>query len=550
MSLANAYLARNRVREGYATFLARAEASPEQPLFLALTGCSRRASRARSRCSNASPGSRRRRVASIAPPLRGGLPRYLRGIVFADLPPRFGRASQAAADLEWMLAHRAAFPPGLQRGAWRGLGKAYTTLGRAADAERAFANSGGRDNPLFIEDGSVSAADGFRFVPRQLVEVAPTVFVARGYDFADIAFVVTSAGVVVIDAGTTRESVAAALAAFRARCSAPITHVFITHAHWDHVGGLSALVGPSTQVIARANFAEELQRVNGANGRAGFFFGAKARGPWQLAPTHVVTTREAFTIGDTRFVVEPTRGGETEDALLVHLPEAGLLFVGDAFMPYFGSPFVAEGAVDGLFDTIAQIRALGPRRLIHGHPPLTQNFTVEILPALGDALAAVRRRTETLLREGRTQSEALAEALLPERLKDSPDAVVPFLLMRDNLISRVYQQRTGYWKTDGEGLEVYTRAEQAAAFDLLAGGREDAFSRAAASLSARGDYGMALRIADFGLAAHPSSSGLVAERRRALEGLRARHQLNPFKFIVYSELANEEVGAVEATGGP
>src|SRR3954468_16451456 len=38
MLLANGYLARNRMRDGYDTFLARAQASPEQPLFLALTG--------------------------------------------------------------------------------------------------------------------------------------------------------------------------------------------------------------------------------------------------------------------------------------------------------------------------------------------------------------------------------------------------------------------------------------------------------------------------------------------------------------------------------
>ena len=541
--LANDYLARNRVRDGYNTFLARAQASPEQPLFLTLTGLFQ------ARLAGEVPLFKRiawveeaaQRLDRAA--AQGGLPRYLRGIVFADLPPRFARASQAVTDLEWMIANSAAFPPGMRRGAWRGLGKAYTTLGRTSDADRAFANAGGRDLPLLLEDGSVSAAGGFRFVPRELVQEAPNVFVARGYDFADISFVVTSAGVVAIDAGTTRETAAAALAAFRTRSNAPITHVLITHSHWDHVGGLAALVGAHTQVIARGNFADELARINAVGAPPfHFFFGAGAGGQEQLAPTHVITARETLTVGDTRFVIEPTRGGETEDALLVQLPDAGLLFVGDAFMPYFGAPFVSEGSIDGLLDTIAQIRALAPRKLIHGHPPLTQNFTIEILPALGDALTQVRDRTAALLHEGRPQSDALAEALLPECLKESPEAVIPFLLMRENLIKRLYQQRSGYWKADGEGLEVYSRAEQGAAFDLLAGGREDAFRRAAESLSARGDYGMALRIADLGLAAHPSSRELADEKRRALEGLQARYQFNPFKFIIYSELAHEEVG--------
>ncbi len=544
MMLANGYLGRGRMRDGYNTFAARAQAAPEQPLFLALAGLfqARLASEIPllERVAWVEAGAGRLDRAAA----QGGLPRYLRGLVFADLPPRFARASQAVVDLEWMLANSAAFPPGLRRGAWRGLGKAYATLGRAEEAQRAFRKAGGRDMPPVLEDGSVSEASGFRFVPRELVEVTPTVFVARGYDFADIAFVVTSEGAVAIDAGTTPETAAAALAAFRTRSSTPITHVVITHAHWDHIGGFAALASASTPVIARDNFAGELVRMTAVGVPFRFFFGAGAAGPWRLAPTRLVSARETLTVGDTRIVVEPTRGGETDDALLVHLPDAGILFVGDAFMPYFGSPFLAEGSVDGLLGTIAQIQGLAPRKLVHGHAPLTQNYTVEVLPALGGALAQLRERTTTLLREGRTQSEVLAEALLPESLKDSPDAVVPFLLMRDNLIKRLYQQRTGYWKADGDGMEVYSRAEQAAAFDLVAGGREQAFSRAAESLSARGDYGMALRIADLGLAAHPSSTVLASEKRRALEGLRARHQFNPFKFIIYSELAHEEVGEV------
>ena len=41
-----------------------------------------------------------------------------------------------------------------------------------------------------------------------------------------------------------------------------------------------------------------------------------------------------MVIGGTRFSLLPTRGGETRDALLVHMPDHGLLFTGDIFMPY------------------------------------------------------------------------------------------------------------------------------------------------------------------------------------------------------------------------
>ncbi|HEY5676926.1 MAG TPA: hypothetical protein VIR81_09075, partial [Myxococcales bacterium] len=225
----------------------------------------------------------------------------------------------------------------------------------------------------------------------------------------------------------------------------------------------------------------------------------------------------------------------TDDALLVRLPERQITFVGDAFMPYFGAPFVAEGSVDGLLATVAQLRALGPTRLIHGHAPLTDNFTFAVLQPLAAALTVVRDATLRSIHDGRALADALGANLLPEVLRDAPDAVVPFLLMRDNAVQRIYAQHSGYWQADGAGMAVFSERDWAAALDLFGA---DAVVRVARSLNDRGDYAMALRLAAPG---QRSSPALAAERLRALEGLRARYQFNPFRLIVYSDLANEEL---------
>ena len=74
------------------------------------------------------------------------------------------------------------------------------------------------------------------------------------------------------------------------------------------------------------------------------------------APERVVHNRQALVIGGTEFVLYPAQGDETEDALLIYLPRRGVLFVGDAFMPDLGAPFLPEGLpegpAEGLFEII------------------------------------------------------------------------------------------------------------------------------------------------------------------------------------------------------
>src|SRR5262245_66316459 len=120
----------------------------------------------------------------------------------------------------------------LRRAAYYGLAQAYTTLGREAEAKEALARSGASrldaGQPVFIADFSVSARDGFRFRPPRLVELAPGVHVAQGFDFGDIGFVSTNEGIVAIDAGTTEETARAARQALRRLTSRPISHPALT----------------------------------------------------------------------------------------------------------------------------------------------------------------------------------------------------------------------------------------------------------------------------------------------------------------------------------
>jgi glyoxylase-like metal-dependent hydrolase (beta-lactamase superfamily II) len=482
------------------------------------------------------------------------LGRLARGLVFSDLPKRFGKASQAIEDLDWCLAHPLELPLGLNRGIYRGLAAAYRTAGDQRRSQEMLARAGLSSlddpaDPRVLGDIAVDGESGFRFGEKRLVREAEGVYVAEGYDFSNLAFIVADSFVVAIDAGTTEETARDAVAALRKVTQAPIKYVVLTHGHWDHVGGLAAVREPGSIVIARAGFPEELQRSRDYSGPWRWFFGSGTM-KLDVRPS-LISAPEMISEGGLDLAILPARSGETPDALFVHDRKHDLLFVGDAFMPYVGAPFVAEGSPEGFLAAIAMTLELHPRRLVHGHVPLTALFTMEAMPGLRDAMGALYERSLADVRKARPLAEVLHDDFLPDSLRSAPAAVQPYLIARDTFVQRLYMRHAGYWQSNGEGIDAFTRAEWAAALDALGGGSVDAFARTAGELERRGDAALALQLADLGLVRYPSSAELRECRERALRTLREIYsQTNPFRFIVYSEWAGHGLGQVKSAEPP
>jgi glyoxylase-like metal-dependent hydrolase (beta-lactamase superfamily II) len=483
---------------------------------------------------------------AAADPLLG---RFARGLVFADLPDRFGKARQAVDDLEACRARSAEFPFPLERGMLVGLAAAYHTLGDDDRSRAMIARAGlaaeGLGGPRILGDMSVDAATGFRFSGKRFVNEGDGVFVAEGYDFANLSFIVTSTFVVAIDAGTTEPTARDAVNELRKVTKAPIKYVILTHGHWDHAGGLAAVREPGSTVIAQSGFPAELARSRAYAPPFRYFFGGEPLA-LDVHPDRLVASRETLVDGDLDLELIPVRGGETDDALFIHDRKHDLLFVGDAFMPYLGAPFVAEGSAEGYLDAIATVLQIRPRRLLHGHPPLTAFFTMGAMPGLLDALTALHDRTVSAAHLARPLADVLHDDFVPPGLRSAPLAALPYVIARDTFVQRTYASEAGYWQSNGEGVDQFTRGEWAAALDLLGGKSEASFVRVVDDLALRGDALLALRIADIALVAYPQSAPLDARRARVLHDLRERYaQTNPFRFILYSEWSGRGMSPVQ-----
>lgn len=482
-----------------------------------------------------------------------GPPQYYRGLALAGLPPEAGKAGQAVADLEFVLAVRDQFPSPMIRAVHRGLAAAHAALGHGERASQAAASAGLASVPadvrLEFSGFWANPADGFHFTSPRIIQPSVGIRVAQGYDFGDFAFLATDAGIIAVDAGTAPRRVAAALADAGLQAS-QVSHVILTHSHFDHAGGISALLGPGTKVIAQAGFPAELTRQHANFVAFDYFAGTGARfgrgeaaGPAVIAVDQLVSEPTTVTIGGTEIVLYPSSGGETSDALVAYLPASGVLFTGDVMMPYLGAPFFAEGSPDGLIEILEFITALRPRLLVHGHTTLTELFTVEAVAGLLPALSELREHALAGIRAGQTLTGLLDANLLPEVLRQHPTAVVPYLVIRDHFLQRLHHQHTGYWQNDGQGLEPLSAAHRAAALDLLADGKPEPFAEAAKTLLAQRDHALALEIATAGLARHPGTVELVQLRQQALYRLMERHQLqDPFRFLIYAEMAGTEIG--------
>src|SRR5262249_24422756 len=117
----------------------------------------------------------------------------------------------------------------------------------------------------------------------------------------------------------------------------------------------------------------------------------------------------------------------------------------------------------------------------------------------------------------------------------SPAIHLPYLVLRENVINRVYDQVAGYWQPDlTEGLDYLSDAHRGALLVDYLGVTESQLTQAIKRMIADGHYELAARALDWTRSRFPGSRTLAELERQAAFKLMEKYQgTNPFKYIVY-----------------
>jgi hypothetical protein len=229
--------------------------------------------------------------------------------------------------------------------------------------------------------------------------------------------------------------------------------------------------------------------------------------------------------------------------MMIYLPDQSVMFVGDFIMPYLGAPFVEEGDFQGLLDAIDVVVEKHPQHLLHGHEPLSANFaSATMLAELKTDLLWLREQVLTAIRRGDERAVIYDANLIPPGLiGGQPEVYQPYLILREHVIDRLYDQNVGYWQPDLQGVDHLSRADRAELLVDYLGVSEKQLVKTAGRLAAEGKYELAASLIESSGSRFEHSSSVTNVKRLVYLKLMEQNQnTDPFKFIIYSGKIGEQ----------
>jgi glyoxylase-like metal-dependent hydrolase (beta-lactamase superfamily II) len=252
---------------------------------------------------------------------------------------------------------------------------------------------------------------------------------------ANAGFVVTSAGVVVIDAQASPVDAERMVAAIRLVTRQPIRWVILTHHHPDHHFGAIVFKRLGARVIAHPDLrtlsAEggedaalaDWSRVVGVQNLLGF--------EYANTPDRPVTTADTLRLGGVTIVVAHAGPAHTPGDLVVWLPERRVLFAGDLLIED-GVSMMVDGSSRAMLAAMDSLERRSATVVVPGHGRVPA-VAAELEDSTRRYVAALRREMRDAVERGVPMKQALATLPPPD-----PERPVSLNSRRRRNAARVY----------------------------------------------------------------------------------------------------------------
>ena len=271
----------------------------------------------------------------------------------------------------------------------------------------------------FIEGPPVKDIPAQQLSPRVWMVYSPDGFPTpenRGM-MANIVFVVTSAGVVVLDSGASLQIGEMAIRMIRKVTDKPVVAVFNSHYHGDHWLGNHAFVkayGQQLPIHALAHTAEQIRGAEGHLWRSLMerWTNQSTAGTRVVAPNRVVQHGQTLQFGDTTLRMHHYGKAHTPSDLCVEVVQDQVTMVGDIAMTNRIAN-MDDGSYPGTFKYFDALRkATGEQLWVPGHGQARK----DLLQSYGTFLAGIWDNALQAVKDGKSEAEAKAMVLRDPRV--------------------------------------------------------------------------------------------------------------------------------------